>query len=231
MHEQGATEFLANLSVGSIVLAAFVLTIVRLLLVPSQAAIARSAAELVESFIIAGVLVFLIIRPFFVQALFIPSESMEPTLMGHTKGLSMSGEVHQETIHDHIFVNKLAYRIGAPKRGDIIVFRAENVLIKRLIAVPGDRIAVLPNPDSTLSVWLNGEKLNEPYIKEPMYAKEGGNFGVGKEITLKPGELYVMGDNRNNSNDSRFWGTLPRNRVIGKAFLRFWPLNRIGLVK
>jgi len=243
LHEQGATEFLANLSVGSIVLAAFVLTIVRLLLVPSQAAIARSAAELVESFIIAGVLVFLIIRPFFVQAFFIPSESMEPTLMGHTKGLSMSGEVHQETIHDHIFVNKLAYRIGEPKRGDIIVFRAEkradsaggfqteNVLIKRLIAVPGDRIAVLPNPDSTLSVWLNGEKLNEPYIKEPMYAKEGGNFGVGKEITLKPGELYVMGDNRNNSNDSRFWGTLPRNRVIGKAFLRFWPLNRVGLVK
>src|ERR1044071_1209551 len=88
MHPQeiGATEWLANLSIGYVVLAAFVLTAIRLILVPNRTAVARSIAELVESLIIAGVLVFMVIRPFFLQAFFIPSESMEPTLLGHDKG-------------------------------------------------------------------------------------------------------------------------------------------------
>src|SRR5215472_14328583 len=89
-HEVGAGELLANLSVGYIVLAALVLTGLRLLLVPARSAPARSAAELVESLLVAGVLVFLIIRPFFLQAFYIPSESMEPTLMGHEQGYNRS---------------------------------------------------------------------------------------------------------------------------------------------
>src|SRR5437870_2023011 len=85
-HEVGATEWLANLSIGYVLFAAFILTIIRLLLMPSDSPVARSVAELVESLVIAGVLVFMVIRPFFLQAFFIPSESMEPTLMGHEAG-------------------------------------------------------------------------------------------------------------------------------------------------
>src|SRR5258706_6345410 len=122
--EVGATEWLANLSIGYVVLAAFFLTVVRLMRVPNRAPFARSVAELVESLIIAGVLVFMIIRPFFLQAFFIPSESMEPTLMGHVQGHSSTNQDYSDTVHDHIFVNKLVYRYSDPHPRDIIVFRA-----------------------------------------------------------------------------------------------------------
>src|SRR2546423_1457790 len=118
MHPQeiGAQEFLANLSVGYVVMAAFVLTVIRLALVPTRSPIARSVAELVESLIIAGVLVFLVIRPFFLQAFFIPSESMEPTLLGHDSDRpSPTGANYTDTVHDHIFVDKLSYRLRDPK--------------------------------------------------------------------------------------------------------------------
>lgn len=246
MSEAGATEILANLSIGTIVVIALALTLLRLALVPLRAPFARSIAELTESLIIAGVLVFLIIRPFFVQAFYIPSESMEPTLMGHTKGYNpRTGAYYPETIHDHIFVNKLIYRFKEPQHGDIIVFRAEkkadieggmqreNVLIKRLIGLPKDTIEVKLAPDGKMRVFRNGQQLNEPYIKEDMTETppSAAEYGVNAPITLGEGELFVMGDNRNNSNDSRFWGTLKRERVIGKAMFRFWPLNRIGLVR
>ncbi|HXG24954.1 MAG TPA: signal peptidase I [Chthonomonadales bacterium] len=245
--EGGATEVLANLSIGHIVMAAFLLTAVRLVLVPSRGVIARSIAELVESLTIAGVLVFLIIRPFFVQAFFIPSESMEPTLQGHTAGFNpLTNTTYPDTVHDHIFVNKLIYRFREPQRGDIIVFRAEkkadkehfdphekveNVLIKRLIAIPGDTIEIKGG-----KVYLNGKPLNEPYINragqpDAMRDTPHADYAVNGPLKLGPGELFVMGDNRNNSNDSRFWGTLPRDRVIGKAMFIFWPLSRIGFIR
>src|ERR1051325_5204807 len=122
--DQAVTEVLANLSIGYIVMAAFVLTLIRMVLVPSKSPFAKSVAELVESLIIAGVLVFMIIRPFFLQAFFIPSESMEPTLMGHMEGVSSTGTNYPDSVHDHIFVNKLVYRYSDPKPRDIIVFRA-----------------------------------------------------------------------------------------------------------
>ncbi|MCC6731187.1 MAG: signal peptidase I [Chthonomonadales bacterium] len=243
--EVGATEWLANLSVGTIVALAFALTVIRLALAPSRSVAARAVAELVESLIIAGVLVFLIIRPFFLQAFFIPSESMEPTLMGHQAGLSPTGVNHTDTINDHIFVNKLLYRFREPRRGEIIVFRAEkkadvqggmqteHVLIKRLIGVPGDTIEVRPDPggEDVVHVWRNGKELREPYVKEPMRETPLAQFATRGPLTLGPGQLFVMGDNRNNSNDSRFWGPLPRSRVIGKASFIFWPLSRIGLIR
>lgn len=245
--EVGATEWLANLSIGYVVLAAFVLTLLRLILVPSKGALARSVAELVESLIIAGVLVFLVIRPFFLQAFFIPSESMEPTLMGHNRGISQTGEEYQDTIHDHIFVNKMVYRMREPHRGEIIVFKAEkkadktaelagreaveNVLIKRLVAVPGDTVEVKEDDSGTMRVYVNGRATSEPYVKKPMNPNPGAEYAVGSPLKLGPGQLFVMGDNRNNSNDSRFWGPLPRSRVIGKAELIFWPLSRIRLIR
>lgn len=247
--ETGATEFLANLSISTVVLIAFALTVLRILLLltggsaasgrPREAhSVARGVAEIFESLIIAGVLVFLIIRPFFVQAFFIPSESMEPTLLGHDEARG-----RPDTVHDHIFVNKLVYRYGDPHREDIIVFKApkeadeesrrrsqpqqENVLIKRLIGTPGDTIEVKEG-----AVYRNGTRLKEPYIKEPMDPGLEPKFKYAgrSPVTLGPGQLWVMGDNRNDSNDSRFWGPLDRSRVIGKASVIFWPLSRIRML-
>ena len=256
--DTGVGEIFASLSVGMITLIALALTMLRLLLLSLKAPrpdkaddvhpMARGLAEILESLIIAGILVFLIIRPFFVQAFFIPSESMEPTLLGHDQSTS-----HPDTVHDHIFVNKLIYRYSEPKRGDIIVFRAparadgehsdpaekkENVLIKRLIGIPGDHIEVKPSPSRTsdgqtaYAVYRNGKMLDEHlYTKEPMLPPASGAVhGVTKELVLTPGQLFVMGDNRNDSNDSRYWGTLDRDRVIGKANFIFFPFNRIRVL-
>jgi signal peptidase I len=179
---------------------------------------------------------------------------MENTLLGHDAGRidNVTGEPHPDTIHDHIFVNKLVYRYSEPQRGDIIVFRApkeadaehpnlddkvENVLIKRCIGVPNDTIEVKEG-----AVYLNGKRQEEyhnpigsyPYsIKDPMREGLESIFkyaGPGRPVTLKPGQLWVMGDNRNDSNDSRYWGPLDRDRVIGKASFIFWPLDRIRLL-
>jgi signal peptidase I len=265
--DTGATEFLANLSVGTVVLIALILTVIRLVLLRPNAPLrpgkppevpptARGIAEILESLIIAGVLVFLIIRPFFVQAFFIPSESMEPTLLGHNAGVNPeTNSNHSDTVHDHIFVNKLIYRYSEPQRGDVIVFKApkeadaislsrglppqENVLIKRLIGIPGDTIQVKDG-----AVYRNGQKLNEPVhvdgkeplgtyeIREPISDPQPPNaiYGTDKPIKLGPNQLFVMGDNRNDSNDSRYWGVLDRSRVIGKASLIFWPLNRLRVL-
>lgn len=243
--EIGATEWLANLSVGYVVLAALVLTVVRLALIRSRAPAARSVAELAESLLVAGVLVFLIIRPFFLQAFYIPSPSMEPTLLGHDAGDDFRTNTHYtDTVHDHIFVNKLIYRLRMPQHGDIIVFRApkeadfengqryENVLIKRLIGLPGDTIEVKPDAGGVMRVWRNGKPLHEPYLAEEMDSVQPDNarYGVGEPLKLGPGQLFVMGDNRNHSNDSRFWGPLALNRVMGKAMFIFWPPGRIRIL-
>jgi signal peptidase I len=268
--DTGATEFLANLSVGTVVMVALVLTMLRLILLQlagpppmpqrtnnSNGSWARGLAEIFESFIIAFVLVFLIIRPFIVQAFFIPSESMENTLMGHDEVNLQTGERRNDTVHDHIFVNKMVYRYSEPHEGDIIVFKApkeadsedknkglpqqENVLIKRCIGIPGDTIEIKNG-----AVYRNGAKLDEYHnplgnyaysIKEPMYESLEPQFRWGTPgaehpgpIHLGPGQYWVMGDNRNNSNDSRYWGLLDRNRVIGKASIIFWPPNRIRIL-
>ncbi|HLK58662.1 MAG TPA: signal peptidase I [Chthonomonadaceae bacterium] len=259
--DTGAAELLANLSVGTVVMIALVLTLLRLVLMNFKTTArpgveetmpwARSIAEILESLIIAGVLVFLIIRPFFVQAFYIPSESMEPTLLGHdARTVNKDGkDIHEDAVHDHIFVNKLAFRMGDPQRLDIIVFKAppeadqdgpshgqppkENILIKRLIGMPGDTIEVKQSADGTKSqVYINGKPLDEPYIKDPMDKDQPSTarFAVNGPLTLKPGQYFVMGDNRNNSNDSRFWGTLERQRVIGKASFIFFPFDRIRVL-
>ncbi|NLI01170.1 MAG: signal peptidase I [Chthonomonadales bacterium] len=226
--EVGVTEYLANLSTTTIVIVAAVLTVVRAALVPIRHGLARAVAELAESLIVAGVLVFLIIRPFFLQAFYIPTESMEPTLCGHDRGVSRTGVTYSDTCHDHIFVNKLIYRLGDPSRGDIIVFRAEkkadaefhqneNVLIKRCVAIPGDTVEIKRDDAGDVRLFINGKAVHEPYTMEPMEERLQAAYGTQGPLTLGRGQYFVMGDNRNNSNDSRFWGTVPRERIIGKA--------------
>ncbi len=208
------TEWLANIRIEYILLASAVLFIARVLLGKLETPFAKSAAETVESFLIAVLLVFLVIRPFVVQAFFIPSGSMLPNL----------------EIQDHILVNKFVYRFEEPQYGDVVVFksppaaspdRQEKDYIKRLMGKPGDEIKIYGG-----YVYRNGKKLEESYLFQP--GEIDYVFGPYK---VPPGQLFMMGDNRNDSNDSHVWGSLDRNRVVGKAWVKFWPLNRAGMIR
>ncbi|MGV2827363.1 signal peptidase I [Myxosarcina sp. GI1(2024)] len=162
---------------------------------------------------IALVLAFLI-RVFIAEPRYIPSDSMLPTLI---RG-------------DRLVVEKVAYKFSTPAKGDIVVFQPpmklrvlgyqkNQAFIKRAIATAGDTIAVKEG-----IVIVNNHPLTEKYIAEP----PAYNLPL---VTVPEGEVFVMGDNRNNSNDSHVWGFLPTKNIIGHAIFRFWPLERIGVIK
>lgn len=116
---------------------------------------------------------------------------------------------------DFVIVNKLAYKFGEPQRGDIIVFRYppdpdQTPYIKRVIGLPGDQIHIADG-----KIFINGMLLTEPYLE--VNTNRGGDWSVGE------GSLFVMGDNRNNSSDSRAWGMVPFENIIGKALVIYWP--------
>ena len=123
-----------------------------------------------------------------------------------------------------IFVNKLAYRLGEPERGDIIIFHSPDSppgsipLIKRIIGLPGERVAVTSG-----AVYINNVALVEPYIRE------APGYQVG-EYTIPAGHYFVLGDNRNISRDSRFGWTVARGEIVGKALFCVWPPGEWGLV-
>ena len=132
-------------------------------------------------------------------------------------GLSMAPHIASG---EFVIINTVTYRMHAPQRGDIIAFRhdaaAPQSLIKRVIGLPGDRVRVRRG-----RVLIDGKTLAEPYVRYP----DNRSF---PEVTVPAGELYVLGDNRANSDDSRFWGFVPEDRVIGKALAGIWPLGRLG---
>jgi len=121
-----------------------------------------------------------------------------------------------------VLVNKLAYKIGKPSLGNIIVFRyppdpTQVPYIKRVIGLPGDNIHIADG-----KVYVNGKQLVEPYLT--VSTVRGGDWSV------PPDDLFVMGDNRNNSSDSRSWGFVPLENVIGKAEIVYWPPEKWGLL-
>ncbi|RMH68619.1 MAG: signal peptidase I [Gemmatimonadetes bacterium] len=180
--------------------------------------------ELVESLIIAVILA-LLIRAFIIQAFRIPSGSMEQTLL----------------IGDFLLVNKFIYgtkvpfsedrifQFKAPERGDIIVFKApddpKKDFIKRIVGVAGDTLQL-----RNKILYVNGEKQDEPFVQhidpvvytppDPRSVRD--NFGP---VVVPEGKLFMMGDNRDNSHDSRFWGFLDENEVKGKALVIYFSLN------
>lgn len=207
------TDWQVGLKVQYVVAAIFVLLIARLILSRHKTSVPSSVADVVDAVLVAIVLVFLVIRPFVFQAFYIPSESMLPTLR----------------VHDRILVNKFVYRLRDPQYGDVIVFRSppgasngeiEVDLIKRIIGKPGDVIEIKNG-----TVYRNGMPLKEPYLKD------GHTDNDMEATTVSRHCVWVMGDNRNNSCDSRSWGSLDEKYIIGKAILRFWPPDRFGLIR
>jgi signal peptidase I len=205
-------EWLATVSIEYVIATAAVLLIVRLILGRYKSHTAIVTAEFVESAVIAIVLVYLVIRPFVVQVFYIPTGSMLPTL----------------GIGDEIVVNDFIYRFREPQYGEIMVFRSpreansdgiERNFIKRVVGRPGDTIEIKDG-----AVYRNDKRLNEPYL-DGLYIEYEMD-----PVKIPQGKLFMMGDNRNNSKDSHMWGPLDRSRVIGKAMVRFWPINRLGLL-
>ncbi|GAB4463333.1 MAG: hypothetical protein OHK0029_31840 [Armatimonadaceae bacterium] len=297
---------LANISPVWVVVTVMVFTLIRLALAKNRDGWARTVSETCDTINFVLVLAFLLIRPFVAQAFYIPSESMESTLL----------------VGDRLIVNKFVYRFQEPQRGDVIVFEAPpnapgyrsdaNVdYIKRLIALPGDTLQItrprilidgrpvdyapeadnlhdflrrrlgltdeigpdgdprqdaikiqensllirpatgaepyemskervaelLGQPGAKITmvpgqVVLNGKPTTEAYIREdPDYPQYQYPPDAETTITVEPGKVFVMGDNRNRSADSHAWGQLDKNRIVGKAVFVFWPPNRIGAIK
>ncbi len=158
------------------------------------------------------------LRTTVVTAFYIPSESMQDTLK----------------INDRVFVFRLAYLLNEPQIGDIVVFKASEdipgydpkspVWIKRVVGVAGDRVAIVNN-----HLIVNGKKvIDPPFFQRNQYFSHLRNSQDYHETVVPQGHVLLFGDNSYDSNDGRYWGTLPEDRIIGKAFIRFWPLSRLG---
>ncbi len=166
------------------------------------------------------------IRTFVAEARYIPSGSMLPTLH----------------IDDRLIIDKVSYLFADPVRGDIVVFnptaqlekeKYRDAFIKRVIGLPGDRVAVKGG-----KVYVNGKLLSENYLDEPPAKDWSTNDRYASDELYKvpwpadgiiPKDQYlVLGDNRNNSYDSHYWGFVPKDKIVGKAVVRFWPIDRAG---
>jgi signal peptidase I len=201
---------LSSLSIPTVILSvsacllAFRIIIKRTAQIPQS--VRTAIVETLDACLFAALLSLVIIT-FVVQAFYIPSGSMEPTLM----------------IDDRILVGKFVYRVGSPHRGDVIVFRyplnPQRDFVKRVIGLPGDRVRLRDGV-----VYVGPQALSEKsYTIKPDF----GNYGP---VTVPASQYFVLGDNRNNSEDSRFFGYVPRGNIIGKAVFIYWPLPRIGFV-
>lgn len=196
---------------------------------PAEEPRRRSFLSELPFLLLAALLVAVLIKTFVVQPFYIPSGSMIPTLQ----------------VDDRVMVSKVNYLFGGPERGDILVFEnpyapevdesfpeavvrsvlealgirtsANDDLIKRVVALGGETIEIRDN-----RLYIDGVELDEPYL-QPGVAM--GDFGPR---TIAPDELFVMGDNRNESSDGRVFGPIPADDVIGEAVFRIWPLDRLG---
>ena len=160
--------------------------------------------------ILGAIGVALLLKIFLFQAFYIPSSSMEPTL----------------EIDDRVLVNKLSYDAHDVNRGDLIVFRRpEDVtgdtrdLIKRVIGLPGESVSTDPD---TGQVLIDGQPLIEPYLDASVRSS-----GIETPVEVAEGHVFVMGDNRANSQDSRIFGPIDTDSIVGRAFIRVWPLDAI----
>ncbi|MCK9571658.1 MAG: signal peptidase I [Candidatus Omnitrophica bacterium] len=179
----------------------------------------------VESIIVAFLLA-MVVRAFFFQAFRIPTGSMRMTLI---EG-------------DLILVNKFIYgarvpfskyylpAVANPKRGDVVVFvypeDKKKDFIKRLVGLPGEKIEIIGG-----SIYVNGKLLNDPVFNKIYYYNRGDFALEGKAIVVPENSYFVLGDNSASSKDSRFWGFVPKDNLLGKALIIYWPPQRARLIK
>ena len=170
---------------------------------PLRTRVIRFFGELLQTILIAGVL-FLAVNLL--------------TARIRVEGISMEPSLHEGQF---VVVNRIAYRWNEAERGDIIVFRfplnPSRRFIKRVVGLPGNTVTIHGG-----AVYIDGQVLDEPYLAAtPRY---DGEWIIG------PGEVFVLGDNRNNSSDSQNWGPLPIEEIIGKAVLVYWPPSEAGII-
>lgn len=167
--------------------------------------------EWVKALLIAFLLA-VVIRNFLFAPIVVDGESMMPTLHNH----------------DRMIVNKLSYKIGNPDRFDIVVFHAtaEKDYIKRVIGLPGDHIEYKND-----TLYVNGKEYGEPYLDEYKSQVFDGPLTQPFSVEVPQGEIFVMGDNRRFSKDSRHIGTIPLDKVLGTTSVVYWPLKDIHIVE
>jgi len=181
--------------------------------------------EWIEALAVAAFLAFCVIRPFVVQAFKIPTGSMRPTLL---EG-------------DLILVNKFIYgakvpftkyklpKLREPKRGDVIVFiypeDKKKDFIKRLVGLPKDIIEIKSG-----TIYVNDEPLLDPVFRR-YYYNRGDLAKEGEKIVVPENSFFVLGDNSGSSKDSRYWGFVPGDNILGKAIVIYWPPQRIRTIK
>ncbi len=186
---------------------------------PKKNSLMKEVWEWVQAIVIA-VVVALLLRNYVLTLAKVDGQSMEPTLQ-HA---------------DRLYVNRVAY---TPEKGDVIIFEPASdpgrPYIKRVIATEGDTVYI---DFETGDVYVNDKIIDEPYIKEPTHRKDAyidfliwsGHYSKEEPIKIEEGYFWAMGDNRNNSSDSRALGPIPVKELIGHATFRFWPLNNMGTV-
>ncbi|MGJ5672331.1 MAG: signal peptidase I [Nostochopsis sp.] len=181
--------------------------------------------------IVLSILLALGIRTFVAEARWIPSGSMEPTLHGSPNQWEA----------DKIIVDKLSYKFSNPQRGDIVVFsptkelqqeQYQDAFIKRIVGLPGETISLKNG-----KVFINNQPLLEnKYLSTSQQTVVNVCTSgpqppfLSKPVTIPANSYLVLGDNRNSSYDSRCWGVVPRENIIGRAVIRFWPLDHVGSI-
>ena len=151
--------------------------------------------------IITAVILATLVRVFMFEPFVVPTPSMDPTLK----------------VGDKVIINKMAYKFDSIERGDIVAFHSpieEKDLVKRAVAVGGDEITLTSEGE----IYINGEKITESYLSTEQTIRYDN-----QTVDLGEDEIFVMGDNRNDSYDSRYFGAIPENDVFGKFMIIYWP--------
>ncbi len=131
---------------------------------------------------------------------------------------------------DYIITNKLSVKTADPKRGEVIILQnprdTTKAFIKRIVGLPNERIKILAG-----QIYINGQLIAEPYLPLGLRTPGEAFLSEGEEITVPEGQYFVIGDNRTGSSDSREWGTVKKELIIGQAWLRYWPIQKFSLIK
>ena len=179
--------------------------------------IANAFLDIIETFVVASA-IFLIVYLFLMQPHQVNGSSMVPNFV--------DGE--------YLLTDKISYKVGEPSRGDIVVFKAPDTAqcpsgtgcdyIKRIIGLPGDTVEIKDN-----KYYVNNQLIQESYLPADFVTRPG-TFTVNGPVVVPQNTYFVSGDNRSHSSDSRAWGVVPIDNIVGKVFFRYWPPNAAGLI-